>query len=66
MREGMEYLKLIFKSAIQEEKYRYVIRDESGEVYVEINFDPEAKQLFISCAGGERINMLYRKRVYKR
>ncbi|NUC24971.1 ankyrin repeat domain-containing protein, partial [Escherichia coli] len=26
MREGMEYLKLIFKSAIQEEKYRYVIR----------------------------------------
>ena len=53
MREGMEYLKLIFKSAIQEEKYRYVIRDESGEVYVEINFDPEAKQLFISCAGGK-------------
>ncbi|WP_234760833.1 hypothetical protein [Escherichia coli] len=52
MREGMEYLKLIFKSAIQEEKYRYVIRDESGEVYVEINFAPEAKLLSISCAGG--------------
>ncbi|EMG4783901.1 TPA: ankyrin repeat domain-containing protein [Escherichia coli] len=52
MREGMEYLKLIFQSAIQEEKYRYVIRDESGEVYVEINFAPEAKQLSISCAGG--------------